>query len=218
MSAIDQIFENGIGSVSLTLGGFDFGHAEIPEKLNFGGEQLLNVHQLIGGKRVIDTMGRSDADISWSGMFIGEFALERAKFIDNVRATGQQITFQYSQFLYNVVVKSFSCSFERFYQIPYQITLSVIEDLSIPITVEFPLAFGDAVNQDLVLSLELANIIKNGSLTTQLLAIAAILGNIPSLASATQQQLSNVVNSINSASSTVGGLITNTTNQLFGSS
>ena len=49
--------------IALTLGGVVFADFEIPDSINFGGEQVLSVHQLPGGTRVIDALGPSDAEI-----------------------------------------------------------------------------------------------------------------------------------------------------------
>ena len=53
----------------LTLGDFEFARYEIPEQITFGGDQRLVVHELVGGTRVIDAMGRADAPLEWSGLF-----------------------------------------------------------------------------------------------------------------------------------------------------
>jgi len=46
---------------TVNLGAFQFALFEIPEKIHWGGSQRTAVHELVGGKRVIDAMGRSDS-------------------------------------------------------------------------------------------------------------------------------------------------------------
>ena len=44
---------------------------ELPSGINFGGRQRLALHRLPGGSRVIDALGRDDAQISFAGIFTG---------------------------------------------------------------------------------------------------------------------------------------------------
>ena len=55
---------------------------EVPERISFGGRQAIVVHRLPGGARVIDAMGRDDAEIAFSGIFSGPDATRRARTLD----------------------------------------------------------------------------------------------------------------------------------------
>ena len=55
----------------LTLGSIVFDGFEVPSRVEFGGEQQLAVHKLIGGARVIDALGRDDAALRWRGVLSG---------------------------------------------------------------------------------------------------------------------------------------------------
>ena len=70
----------------LLLGPVVFQDFELPGWVRFGGAQRLAVHQMPGGARVIDMLGRDDAEICWSGVFSGSDAPERARLIDLMRA------------------------------------------------------------------------------------------------------------------------------------
>ena len=76
---------------TLTLGGVAFQGFEIPDSLNFGGEQALAIHKFPGGSRTVDSMGPDDDDIRWSGRFRGTSAEQRATLLDYMRRQGQQI-------------------------------------------------------------------------------------------------------------------------------
>src|SRR5689334_14980148 len=52
---------------------------ELPARVGWGGRQRMAVHRLPGGRRVIDAMGRDDADIAWTGVFTGSDAVARAR-------------------------------------------------------------------------------------------------------------------------------------------
>src|ERR1700692_3272344 len=119
----------------LLLGDVIFQEHEIPPRINFGGVQALGTHQLVGGGRIVDSMGSVDDDISFSGLFFsnanaGLDALPRAKELNALRKAGDELEFIYYDMVYLVKILDFKANFERFYQIPYSITLRVIQDLS----------------------------------------------------------------------------------------
>ena len=53
---------------TINLGVFQFANHEIPERVSWGGSQRIAVHELVGGQRVLDAMGRSDRALTWSGL------------------------------------------------------------------------------------------------------------------------------------------------------
>ena len=75
--------------VILTLGGVIFQDFEIPASIKAGGEQKLDVKKFIGGSRIIDALGRDDADIEWSGRFRGSTAEQRCQQLNGMRVAGQ---------------------------------------------------------------------------------------------------------------------------------
>jgi hypothetical protein len=74
---------------TILLGDFVFDGWEVPEKITWGGAQRVNVHKMIGGERVIDSMGPDNADISWSGIFLSPDASLRADQLDQMRKNGE---------------------------------------------------------------------------------------------------------------------------------
>lgn len=107
----------------------EFQDMEMPSHISIGGDQLISVHQLMGGRRILDSMGSSDAPISWSGTFITSNAVDRARFCDTLRRTGEPCTLTWGEFNYSGVVSSFRADYSRGgLYIPYQITLTVAED------------------------------------------------------------------------------------------
>lgn len=138
----------------LVLQDMTFSDMEIPGTINFGGKQILGIHQLPGGTRIIDVMSRDDADIEWEGIFLGPNATPRARQLDFYRATGQQVTLLYNTFQYECVVVDFHADFERFYQVPYRIRLAVIIDLSAPPQLAAQNSIFDLLTSDLASVLE----------------------------------------------------------------
>lgn len=122
-----------MAKTTLQLGDFVFAAYEIPESINFGGAQKLVAHKLPGGKRVVQSMGRDDAPLAWSGLFTGQNATARAKYLDYLRAAGKPLTLTWSSFKYSVVIEDFNAKYEREWQIPYSISCMVVADLASPV-------------------------------------------------------------------------------------
>jgi len=199
----------------LTLGNVTFANFEIPERINFGGEQALAVKQLVGGQRVIDAMGRIDDDISWSGLMFESTASFRAQYLDNMRMIGAQLPLTWGIFNYLVVIKSFRANFERSYQIPYSITCTVIQNLNNPLPILLPVGYNDAIIAAMTQLNDLALLIKNPSITSAMALVASALNNIPSVQDATPTQLIPLVSSIESAQSTIASVISSVNSGVF---
>jgi hypothetical protein len=122
----------------LLIDSFEFLGFEVPDSITFGGSQSLAIHKLPGGVRIIDSNGRDDAPIEWSGIFTGADALNRVQYLDGYRAQGQIHKLTLGTFSYNIVIKEFRPRFERAWHIPYHIVCEVVEDLNNPTTALTP--------------------------------------------------------------------------------
>ncbi len=112
----------------LLLGPIAFQGFELPQGVTWGGAQNLAVHQLPGGERVIDLMGRNHGDIVWEGIFTGPDAATRARGVDLMRASGGVWPLSWNFFFYTVVVSRFEAEYMAQNGIPYRITCSVVRD------------------------------------------------------------------------------------------
>lgn len=197
--------------VFLTLGPITFQNDEVPERINFGGDQGLAVKQLIGGQRVVDALGRIDDDISFSGMFFGSNATFRAKFLDSLRVLGTKMTLTWSTFNFQVVIKSFKPSFERTYQIPFSITLQVVQDLNKPFLLLLPVGYSDAILAAMTAANDIATILQNPGIESSLLLVQDAINAIPDLGLGTNTQIASVLgplgNSISLVSTTIETLM-----------
>jgi len=144
---------------TLKLGDFEFQHAEIPEGIPAGGNQMIHLNKFIGGKRKVLAMGRDDDDITWNGIFFGSEASNRFKALDYLRTAGNLLTLAYLDFRYSVIIKSFTGTINKYYKIPYTITLTVIEDLSNPVLVPPPAGFLDALYDDMATLFDILELI-----------------------------------------------------------
>lgn len=189
--------------IFLTLGAITFANYEIPERLNFGGLQALSVKKLVGGQRVIDAMGPDDDDIAWSGLFFESVATFRAQYLDQMRRLGTAIPLTWGQFNYLVVIKDFKANFERTYQIPYSITVTVIQDLNSPITILVPVAYNDAILGMLAEANDLAFFIANPSVLSAMTLLSAAINNVPDFNVATSTQIATIISPLAAAQSAV---------------
>ena len=115
-------------TVALLLGPVLFESFELPERISFGGRQRMTVHVLPGGERVIDAMGREDAQVCWTGVFSGGEAAARARLLDGLRGDGGVWPLTWEAFFYSVVVAEFRADFTRTNWIPYRIACTVLRD------------------------------------------------------------------------------------------
>lgn len=188
------------------LGDFKFENTEVPEKVPFGGKQKLAVHELVGGIRIVDSMGGFDAPIEWSGLLLGPKAVAHAKQLDTMRRAGKRLNLQWHEFKYQVVVESFSADFERFYQIPYRIVCTVVQPgAAAPVPGDFGLS--QIISSDMAsvnLLVANLNISSMGSLSS---TISGQMGQLSSLTSTLSSAVGQVSDFANAAQSTINGVL-----------
>lgn len=209
------------------LGDFEFSGYEVPESIPFGGSQNLVLHQLVGGRRVIDDMGPSYANIQWSGLLYGQNALSRARYLETLRTQGGTLKLTWSELSYNVVIAEVKCNFERFYQIPYTITLMVQDNLTLPQNVVVG-GIDSYVADDMATANTLGTQIGDSTLSTLLSTLDTAIKAVSSFATAAQSTINSVlqplhevqarvtiltsqVSSVLENTVTIGGLLPNTT-------
>lgn len=177
-------------SPTLLLGPILFQDFELPGSITWGGAQSLTIHRLPGGTRVIDAMGRDDADITWSGIFSGPNAAVRARELDLMRGDGSLWPLTWDSFFYSVVIARFEADHRRGNWVPYRITCTVLQDEAAAV-LQIPLSLAATVAQDLASAAALAPPSLPANLDTQLLHTSDI-SQAPGLAGlAAQQAASN---------------------------
>jgi hypothetical protein len=193
--------------VALTLGGIVFTGMEVPDKLPFGGEQMLKLHKLVGGQRVVDAMGSDDLALEWSGRFFSPDALSRARAIDAMRKAGKAVTLSWSELSYTVVVKRFVADFEQAWNLPYSISCEVVADLSKPLTAATGPSIDDVVGADLTTSLNLGPVINDPTLSSNLTSLQSAMGAVQTFATATRSAINTVLAPLSAAQGQVNNLI-----------
>jgi len=191
----------------LTLGGTQFGRYEVPEHIPFGGEQRLNVHRLIGGKKVVDVLGVDPVNPEWSGFFIGPNALTRARQIKVMMEAGAPLALTWSELSYTVVIRSFRCEFELASRIPYAIAVEVIADNVAPITATTSVDTSAQVAADISAIAASAGAVGHSGLSGAVASIQNAMQSVQDFRAATVKQINAVLTPINQARAIVTGLM-----------
>src|SRR6185312_16853786 len=100
-----------MSDVVLALGPIVFSDFELPTGISFGGRQQLAVHDLADGRRVIDCVGRRDADIVFAGTLSGPDAGLRARELDRLRICALPLPLSWDAFCFTVVVRELSLNY-----------------------------------------------------------------------------------------------------------
>ena len=170
-----------MSDTSLILGPVVFRNFEIPERINFGGQQQLTVHKLIGGGRVVDAMGADPSDRTWSGRFQGRDATMRARLLDSLCAAGASLPLTWGGFFYLVVIRSFEAQYERFYQILYKISVTVVSDPAGQIAGSVYGGLEALVGGDLTDAVSLVGLTGSSQLGGAVTALSAAIGAVGNL-------------------------------------
>lgn len=199
---------------TLNLGQFQFSGFEIPDHMPWGGSQRIAVHELVGGQRVLDAMGRSDRPLEWSGMILGPSAVDRARFLDTMRAQGLPQPLTWGQFSYQVIVHEFEADYRRFFEIPYRISCEVIADLANPVTSLAAAAIDQALNDDMNAATGLGATVGDSTLSGLLTTLDTAITAVSSFAHAAQSTINSVLQPLTAVQTRVQLLIASTGNLL----
>ena len=180
-------------SVQVTLGDITFEGFEVPERLPFGVGQSLVVHKLVGGARSVDSMGRDDPPIEWSGTFMGVTALDRALYLKNQVVLGQAQLLTWGQLRYLVKIEQFEPQYEFPTRIPYRISCIVVEDQGGSVKTLAPYSLDDQMSQDMDTANGLGALVGDGVLSSALSVLSAAISGVSSFANASQSTINSVL-------------------------
>jgi len=180
-------------------GAFVFTDAEVPEKIRFGGSQLLDVQKMVGGMRRINAMGGDDEPLQWSGLFLYASALSRARFLDSVRREGLQCTLSWDALLYQVVIAEFHADYEYPFKIPYQIKFEVIEDQTATVDSVPAITPAQSMASDMAQLGMLSNCIGSSALNS-------LIGDLQSAMSAVSTAVQPIANGLMAVTSFIAGV------------
>lgn len=195
-------------------GDYIFTHFEIPEHIAFGGRQKLAVHEMVGGKRVIDAMGASEKPLQWSGRLMGPLALARARYLNSLRSSGKKATLTWASISYDVVVEEFEADFERTYNMPYRISCVVVQDNTFPVTTFNKKSMDDALKEDMTTMTGISAAIGDGPLSATLATLDSAIKAVSSFAAASQAAINSVIQPLAAVQARVTTLIGTTGSML----
>lgn len=138
--------------MGLALGNVYLDGFEIGARVRFGGRQMLAVHKLPGGTRIINSMGQDDDAIGWQGILSGSNAAVRARALDAMRVDGVAVPLSWDVFSAQVVISSLRLEYCNSWWIPYEIACTVVIGTQSPDSGTTPVDCLAAVLADLELA------------------------------------------------------------------
>ena len=200
---------------ALKLGDFQFKDLEVPESLPFGGTQKLAMHDLVGGTRVIDSMGAFCGPVEWSGWLLGKDALARARQLDDLRERGASLLLQWSEIYYAVVIRDFRADFQRSYKIPYKIVCEVASDLSKFGGSDAGQSIDRQIKSDAAAVTDMGSAIGDGALSGLIDSANSAIDTVASFANAAQATLNNVLQKVTAVRDRAQALVASANSELM---
>ncbi len=188
----------------LILGTFEFLDYEIPERLSIPGRQKTVLHQMIGGKRVIDVLGVEYDAFSWSGIITGANSGDRVTALEGMRDAGKPLTMTLDSYSFTVIITSFTPQYEYVYRRPYSIEVAIIARNDSPLKVDALTGSLDAlVNSDVGKALDLSSVVNVSSVTSAVTAVQSAVSQVSDFAHATVDTVQTIVRPIVAAQTLV---------------
>ncbi|EIC83372.1 hypothetical protein [Serratia sp. M24T3] len=179
----------------LKLGDFQFADFEVPERMSIPARQKTVIHQLIGGKRVIDVLGVEYDAFSWSGIITGAKAGDRVTTLEHMRDAGKVLKLTLGTYSFNVVITRFTPVFEFIYRRPYTLEVAIVERTDAPVRADTLTGALDAlVNSDLGKALDLASIAGSSSVKGATTKATSLIGEVKTAVSTVQSAINGVKN------------------------
>ncbi|MCT7307813.1 MlaD family protein [Ralstonia wenshanensis] len=200
---------------ALKLGNFQFKDLEVPESIPFGGTQKLAMHDLVGGTRVIDSMGAFCGPVEWSGWLLGKDALARARQLDDLRERGASLLLQWSEIYYAVVIRDFRADFQRAYKIPYKIVCEVASDLSKFAGSDAGQSIDRQIKSDAAAVTDMGSAIGDGALSGLIDSANSAIDTVASFANAAQATLNNVLQKVTAVRDRAQALVASANSELM---
>ncbi len=181
----------------LVLGDFEFLDFEVPERLALPGRQKTVLHQMVGGKRVIDVLGVEYDPLTWSGVITGSQSGDRVKALERMRDAGEKLTLTLDDYSYTVVITTFTPVYEFIYRRPYSIEVAIVANNASPLKVDaLTGALQGLLDSDIGQALGLSDIIDVSTVTNAVATVQSAVKEVTDFAHATVEQVQAVVRPI----------------------
>lgn len=188
----------------LVLGDFEFLDFEVPERLALPGRQKTVLHQLVGGKRVIDVLGVEYDPLTWSGVITGSESGERVKALERMRDAGEKLNLTLDDYSFTVVITSFTPVYEFIYRRPYSIEVAIVANNASPLKFDaLTGALQGWLDSDIGQALGLSDVIDVSTVTSAVTTVQSAVKEVTDFAHATVEQVQAVVRPIIAAQTIV---------------
>ncbi|MEN4621807.1 hypothetical protein ABEH29_10490 [Pantoea agglomerans] len=188
----------------LVLGDFEFLDFEVPERLALPGRQKAVLHQMVGGRRVIDVLGVEYDPLAWSGVITGSESGERVKALERMRDAGEKLTLTLDDYSFTVVITSFTPVYEFIYRRPYSIEVAIVANNASPLKVDaLTGALQGLLDSDIGQALGLSDVIDVSTVTSAVTTVQSAVKDVTDFAHATVEQVQAVVRPIIAAQTIV---------------
>ena len=179
-----------------------FQDVELPQSVAWGGEQAMAVHQLIGGDRVIDSLGAKPAPVTWDGILFGQTAVERARYLDTVRQGGAAVVLTWDEFAYVGVISRFAANYLQPWHVRYSITIEVMQDAASAQTSAPQESLLTLLNNDTASASCLGNLIGDSTLSGLLGSVSSAVQSLNSVVEAVTAPIAAATACIQQATTT----------------
>lgn len=198
----------------LSLGSVTFYDVEHPDELPLEFKQNTVVQELIGGGRVVQTLGVQPKEIRWNGFLFEDNTVEvRVQDLTSMCAAGSTITLRFAQYTFDVIITDFKPSFYATNYAKYEIVCEVVQEtcglfqqnVQVSVDAQTNALFTSANNNAFALSM--VDPTFNTS-TLDLQTIQTNIQSVQSIASASQSSLQPILSMVNSASQVMSNYLT----------
>ena len=111
----------------LTIGPVSLQGFEVPNGIQFGGQQRIALHRLLDGSRFVETLGPEDSELSFGGTFSGQDAVSRARTLDQIRLSGSTVPLTWQSYRYAVVIRQFRANYVNPWWIEYSVSCTIAD-------------------------------------------------------------------------------------------
>ncbi|GGY07082.1 LysM peptidoglycan-binding domain-containing protein [Paludibacterium paludis] len=116
-----------LGATRLRLGDIEFTGLELPEQIGIHLQQRLVSHDLVGGARIVDTLGAFYEPVEWSGTLDGPGAVARDEALRALAADAGTHMLNWDVYSFRVVVAGYTSKYLNHAHIDYTIRCMVLE-------------------------------------------------------------------------------------------
>lgn len=170
---------------------------EVPDKVTIAGRHKTVLHQMVGGKRVIDVLGVEYAPLTWSGVITGSQSGDRVNALERMRDAGKKLRLTLDNYSFTVVITSFTPVYEFIYRRPYSIEVAIVANNASPLKVDaLTGALQGVLDSNIGQALGLSNIIDISTVTNAVTAVHSAVKEVTDFAHATVEQVQSVVRPI----------------------